>query len=110
MKIVRFIAAILILTSGVLHITVYIQAPDNPGSIGILLFGVIYCVTGLLLFNSRIYPVYLGIFFPLTGMTLSLIKFGIPNLMSMSALFKLLGTTAIICCCYLLIKKRYRKA
>ena len=107
MKTIRLLAGLLLFVSGILHIIVYFQAPDNPGSIGILGFGVIYCLTtGLLLFNKKKYPIYLGIFVPLIGMTLSLIKFGIPELISMSALFKLLEVIAVGCCCYLLINKK----
>jgi uncharacterized membrane protein HdeD (DUF308 family) len=106
MKAIRLLAGLLLFVSGILHIIVYFQAPDNPGSSGILGFGVIYCLTGLLLFNKKKYPIYLGIFVILIGMTLSLIKFGIPELISMSALFKLLEVIAVGCCCYLLINKK----
>ena len=41
MKPVRLLAGLLLLASGVLHVIVYFQAPDNPGSIGILVFGII---------------------------------------------------------------------
>jgi hypothetical protein len=105
MKTIRLLAGLLLSVSGILHIIVYFQAPDNHGSIGILGFGVIYCLTGSLLFNKKKYPVYLGIFVPLIGMTLSLIKFGIPELISMSALFKLLEIIAVGCCCFLAITK-----
>jgi hypothetical protein len=106
MKTVRLLAGSLLLVSGILHIIVYFQAPDIPGSIGILGFGVIYCVSGSLLFSKKVYPLYTGIFIPLIGMTLSLLKFGIPELISMSALFKLLEIFAIGCCCYTLISKK----
>ena len=102
MKTIRLLAALLILLSGILHIILYFQNPGKDGSIGILGFGVIYCITGALLFNTRKYPVYLGIFVPLIGMTLSLVKFGIPELISMSALFKLLGLSAVVCCLFIL--------
>jgi uncharacterized membrane protein HdeD (DUF308 family) len=105
MKTIRLLAGILLLFSGVLHNLEYFQAPDNPGSIGILLFGVIYFINGFLLFNKKKYPIFLGIIVPIIGMTLSLIKFGIPELISMSALFKLLEIIAGVCCCVLLIKR-----
>ena len=106
MKTIRLLAGLLLLVSGILHFIVYFQAPDSPGNIGILGFGVIYCITGLLLFNKKIYPVYLGIVIPLIGMTLSLIKFGIPELISMPALFKLLEIIAVSCCLYFLFSKK----
>lgn len=101
----QILAGTLLLISGVLHVILYFQAPENKGSIPILSFGVIYLIVGLLLFNKKKYPLYLGIFVPLIGMTLSLIKFGIPELLSMPALFKLLEIIAVICCCFLLFKR-----
>ena len=105
MKTIRLLAGFLILLSGILHVYLYFKAPDEAGSIGILAFGLIYAITGLLLFNSNKYPLYLGIAMPLIGMALSLIKFGIPELFSLSALFKLLGVTGVICCFIVLLKK-----
>jgi uncharacterized membrane protein HdeD (DUF308 family) len=106
MKTIRLLAGFLLLISGILHLIVYFQAHGNSGSIGILGFGILYCLTGVLLFNKKIYPICLGIVVPLIGMSLSLIKFGIPELISMSALFKLLEIIAVACCCYLLINKK----
>jgi uncharacterized membrane protein HdeD (DUF308 family) len=106
MKTIRLLAGILLLISGVLHIVAYFQAPDSPGSIPVLSFGVIYMIIGFLLFNNKKYPIYLAIIVPLIGMTLSLIKFGIPGLVSLSALFKVLEIIAVVCCCALLIKSK----
>lgn len=106
MKPIRIIAGILLLITGILHIILYIKDPDVPGSIGLLIFGIIYAVIGILLFNRQIYPVYLGLIIPLIGMTLSFIKFGIPELISLLALFKLLGASAVACCIVVLLKKQ----
>ena len=99
----------LLLISGVLHVVAYFQAPDSPGSIPVLSFGIIYLIVGFLLFNRKKYPVYLAIIVPLIGMTLSLIKFGIPELISMSALFKVLEIIAVFNCIVLLIKSQKTK-
>ena len=105
MKPVRFLAGILLLITGILHVILYIKDPNVPGSIGLLIFGIIYAVIGILLFNSKVYPLYLGLIIPLIGMTLSVIKFGIPELISFLALFKLLGASAVVCCFVVLLKK-----
>jgi len=63
-------------------------------------------IGGVLLFNRKKYPIYLAIIVPLIGMTLSLIKFGIPELISLSALFKVLEIIAVVCCVVLLIKSQ----
>ncbi len=106
MKTIRLLAGTLLLISGVLHIVAYFQAPESPGSIPVLAFGVIYVIVGALLFNRKKYPLYLAIIIPLIGMTLSLIKFGIPELFSLSALFKVLEIIAIICCLVLLLRSQ----
>jgi uncharacterized membrane protein HdeD (DUF308 family) len=104
MRTLRFLSGLLLIINGVLHIVEYLKIPNKPESIGVLIFGLIYIGVGLLLFNRKIYPIYLAIVIPLIGMTLSIIKFGIPELISLSALFKLIGLIVIVCCVYLLIK------
>jgi uncharacterized membrane protein HdeD (DUF308 family) len=106
MKTIRLLAGILLLISGILHIVAYFQAPDSPGSIPVLSFGVIYMIIGALLFNRKKYPLYLAIIVPLIGMILSLIKFGIPELISLSALFKVLEIIAVACCLVLLFRSQ----
>ena len=105
MKQIRILAGVLLLITGVLHVVLYMQDPEMPGSIGLLIFGVIYALIGILLFNRKTYPLYLGLIIPSIGMTLSIIKFGIPELMSLLALFKLIGLIVIICCGYLLLRR-----
>jgi hypothetical protein len=105
MKTIRLLAGILLIINGVLHIVLYLQTSNNAGSIGILAFGIIYIITGLFLFNKKRYPIYLGIIIPIIGMSLSLIKFGIPELISLSALFKMIGLAVIICCVIIVFNK-----
>ena len=106
MKTIRLLAGILLLISGALHIVAYFQAPDSSGSIPVLSFGVIYMIIGALLFNSKKYPLYLTIILPFIGMSLSLIKFGIPELISLSVLFKVLEIIAIVCSIVLLLRSQ----
>jgi uncharacterized membrane protein HdeD (DUF308 family) len=106
MKTIRLLAGILVLISGILHIVVYFQTPDRPGSIPVLSFGVVYMIVGTLLFNEKKYPLYLAIIAPLIGMTLSLIKFGIPELISLSALYKVLEIIAVVCCIVILSRSQ----
>ncbi len=106
MKTIRLLAGIFLIINGVLHIVLYLQTSNNAGSIGILVFGIIYIITGLLLFNKKRYPVFLGIIIPIIGMSLSLIKFGVPELISLSALFKVIGLLVIICCCYIIVNQK----
>lgn len=106
MKTIRLLAGILLIINGVLHIILYLQTSNNAGSIGILAFGIIYIITGLILFNKKKYPVYLGIIIPIIGMSLSFIKFGVPELISLSALFKVIGLLVIVCCSYIIVNQK----
>ena len=106
MKKIRLLVGVFLIINGVLHFVLYLQTSNNPGSVGILSFGIIYIITGLLLFNKKRYPIYLGIIIPIIGMSLSFIKFGVPELISLSALFKVIGLIVIICCCYILVNQK----
>jgi len=106
MKTIRLLAGILLIINGILHIVLYLQTSNNAGSIGTLAFGIIYIITGVVLFNKKKYPVYLGIIIPIIGMSLSFIKFGVPELISLSALFKVIGFMVIICCGYIIFNRK----
>lgn len=106
MKTIHYLAGILLLLTGILHIVMFVQQHEDPDVTGILIFGIIYTVIGLLLFTKKIYPLYLGLIVPVIGMTLSIIKFGLPELLSMLALFKVIGLIAVILCGYLILKTR----
>ena len=106
MKTIRLIAGMLLVISGVLHVVMYIKTQNDPGSIGTLIFGIIYATTGLLLFTKQKYPVYLAVIFPLIGMTIALIKFGFPALTSLMALLFLIDILVIIGCGYILMTRK----
>lgn len=106
MKTLRFIAGVLLVITGVIHIALFIKAPDNPDNIGLVVFGIIYLIAGVLLFTSKKYPLYPGLVLPLIGMSIYLIKFGFPTLISIMTLLLLIDVVVIISCGYLLLKKR----
>lgn len=104
MKTIRSLAGALLLLNGILHIIQSAGALKNPGSIGVMVFGIAYMVIGVLLYTPKRYPIYLGLIVPVIGMTLSIIKFGFPDVLSLSALFKIIGIVVVICCGYLLVR------
>ena len=106
MKTIRLIAGILLVISGVLHVVMYIKSRGDPGSIGTLVFGIIYGTIGLMLFTKQKYPVYLAVIFPLTGMTIVLIKLGFPALISLLTLLLLIDVIVIVGCSYLLLNQK----
>ena len=106
MKTIRLIAGALLLITFVLHVYVYVKAPDDPGIIGFLVFGIIYGLIGILLFTRKMYPVYLGLIFPVIGLTLALIKFGVPELVSLETLLHLIDVIVIVSCIILIAKRK----
>jgi len=106
MKAIRFLAGILLLITGVLHVILYAKTPDEPGMIGYLVFGIIYALIGILLFTRNMYPVYLGLIFPLIGFIICLIKFGFPVIVSIDTLLYVIDVVVIICCVILLMKRK----
>ena len=106
MKAIRLFVALLLVATGVLHLVLYVKAPSEPASLGMLVFGIIYAATGLLLFTKKMLAVYAGLSFPLIGMTSAIIKFGIKDLVSMMTLLLLIDVIAIGCCAYLILNRR----
>jgi uncharacterized membrane protein HdeD (DUF308 family) len=105
MKNIRYVAAMLLIISGVLHIVMYFKTPHDPGIMGVLIFGIIYAAIGLLLFMPNIYALYLGLLFPIIGIVTALVKIGIDNLGYLMILLLLIDIVVIICCAYLLINR-----
>jgi uncharacterized membrane protein HdeD (DUF308 family) len=105
MKNIRYLAAILLIIAGVLHIVLYFKTPHDPGIMGVLAFGVIYAAIGLLLLMPNRYAVYLGLIFPIIGIISALVMIGIHNLGYTMILLLLIDIVVIICCGYLLINR-----
>lgn len=106
MRKIRCIAGSLLVINGVLHLVEFINRSNSADSIGILIFGIIYIITGTLLFNRKFYPVYLGLVIPLIGMTLSILKYGLTEIYSLLTLFKLLGIIVVVACGYLIYNQK----
>ncbi len=106
MKTIRLFAGVLLVITFVLHMYVYAKAPGDPGMIGFLVFGIIYGLIGILLFTRKMYPVYLGLIFPLIGLTMALVKFGVPELVSLETLLHLIDVIVIVCCIILIAKRK----
>jgi hypothetical protein len=105
MKNIRYLAAMLLIIDGALHIVLYLKAPHDPGIMGILAFGIIYIAIGLLLFMPNLYSLYLGLIFPIIGIVACFVKIGIDNMGYTLILTLLIDIVVIICCAYLLIKR-----
>lgn len=109
MKTSRLIAGILLVITAVIHVVLFARNSDDPAMIGMLVFGIIYGITGLLLFTAKKYPLYMGLILPIIGLTLALIKFGMSELISVETLLHLIDIVVVICCAVIIFGLRKTK-
>ena len=76
---------------------------EQSGSSSLELFTVLSAV---LLFTRKMYPVYLGLVIPLIGLIIALIKFGVPELVSLETALHLIDIVVIVCCAILIMKQK----
>ena len=106
MKTIRLVAGVLLVITCALHFIMYNKMQDEPGAIGLIVFGIIYGIIGVLLFTRKMYPVYLGLVIPLIGLIIALIKFGVPELVSLETALHLIDVVVIVCCAILIAKQK----
>lgn len=108
MKTIRYIAALLMLISGVWHIVWYIKTPVDP-SIEALVFGILYIITGLLLFTPKMIGIYLGLI-PLIPLIWAPFVVNLKSLDAKTTIILLIDLIVFVCCVYLLIKRKKTSA
>ncbi|MBN1791025.1 MAG: hypothetical protein JW830_11050 [Bacteroidales bacterium] len=106
MKTIRFLAAILLVITGVWHVTLFFKATSDPNSIPLLIFGILYGLIGVFLFTPKMLWVYLGLIFPLIGMTMASIQMGVKNFDLTMKVLILIDVIVIICCVYLILVRK----
>ena len=106
MKTIRFLAAILLVITGVWHVALFFKDASDPNNIPLLVFGIIYALIGIFLFTPKKLWVYLGLLLPLIGMTTAIVKLGVKNFDLTMWVLILIDVVVIICCTYLLLVKQ----
>jgi len=102
---VRFLAASLLMLTGIIHLAMAALAM-GLAMMPIAVFGVLYVVTGLGLFAGKRLFNYLGVIIPLVGAcvgTYSCIAMGPETIM---LLLIAIDIAVILCCCYLILHKK----
>jgi uncharacterized membrane protein HdeD (DUF308 family) len=105
MKTIRYLAACLLLLTGVLHILPIIKTPSDPNSIPMLAFGIIYFTIGVLLIMKIKFDSLLGIIFPLIGLGIGFFVVGFKNWDAMLSFMFVIDAIVIIGCSILLLNK-----
>jgi hypothetical protein len=106
MKPVRYFAALLMLISGIWHVVLYFKVPEYHILL-MLVFGVIYVVTCLLLFMTRKIGVYFGLIFPLGALVGTLVQESDLKSLDLTArILLLIAVVVFVCCAYLIMARK----
>jgi hypothetical protein len=106
MRAVRNFAAMLMVLAGVLHAVYCFRAPADPNAVPMLVFGVIYFITGILLALNLRFSALMGMIFPLAGMGAGVVAIGPGNLDVMLIFLFAIDAVVILCCTALFLKRK----
>ncbi|MEN8122772.1 MAG: hypothetical protein ABFS35_20695 [Bacteroidota bacterium] len=102
MKIIRYLAALLMILTAVLHLLPMFKSPQHPDAIPMLVFGIIYLTIGVFLILKFKYSTILGIVFPLIGLGIGFLKIGFENWDTMLSIMFLIDAIVVTCCILLM--------
>jgi len=105
MKALRYLAAGLLLLTGVLHILPMFKTPSDPNSIPMLVFGIVYFTVGILLIMKIRFDSLLGVIFPLVGLGTGFFVVGIKNWDTMLTFMFAIDAVVVVFCLILLLNK-----
>ena len=106
MKPVRYLAASLMVITGILHVLPMFREVRDPDALPMLGFGVVYLSTGVLLFMDKKVGRIMGIVFPLIGLGVGFGVLGLKNWDSMLTAMFIIDAVVVICCIVLLLNKK----
>ena len=109
MKQLRYLAASLMVITGVLHVIPIFKGIEDPNALPMLAFGIGYLAIGVLLYLNKQIGKIIGIILPLIGLGIGFIKIGIENWDTMLFVMFLIDAIVVISCIILLLNKNRDK-
>ena len=109
MKQLRYLAASLMVITGVLHVIPIFKRIEDPNALPMLAFGIGYLAIGILLFLNKQIGKIIGIILPLIGLGVGFIKIGVVNWDIMLTVMFLIDAIVVISCIILLLNKNRDK-
>ena len=106
MKQIRYLAASLMLLTGVLHFIPLFTNFEGPNTLPMLAFGIGYLAVGYLLFKHKPIGTFLGVFLPLVGLGAGFLKIGFTNWDAFLTVLFAIDAIVVACCVLLLNKKK----
>jgi uncharacterized membrane protein HdeD (DUF308 family) len=105
MKTIRYLAALLMVITAILHVLPMFREVKDPNAIPMLVFGIVYFAIGLLLFMDKKFSQILGIIFPLIGLGVGFVVVGLNNWDTMLTIMFIIDAVVVICCLILLLNR-----
>jgi uncharacterized membrane protein HdeD (DUF308 family) len=105
MKTIRYVAAVLMLITGVMHMLPVFTTPEDPNALPMLGFGIAYFLIGVLLILNKKLAEILGIVVPFIGLAIGFFKIGLKNWDTMLTIMFIIDAVVIICCIFLLMNR-----
>jgi len=109
MKQLRYLAASLIVITGILHVIPIFKGIEDPNALPMLAFGIGYLAIGVLLFLNKQIGKIIGIILPLMGLGIGFVKIGVENWDTMLSFMFLIDAIVVISCIILLLNKNRDK-
>jgi hypothetical protein len=110
MKTIRYLAALLMVITGILHVLPIFKEVKDPNALPMLGFGIVYFGIGVLLFMDKKIGQILGIIFPLIGLGIGFGGIGIKNWDTMLTIMFIIDAIVVICCLILLLNRNKVRA
>ena len=106
MKQLRYLAACLIVITGILHVIPIFKGIEDPNVLPMFAFGIGYLAIGVLLFLNKQIGKIIGIILPLIGLGIGFVKIGVENWDTMLSVMFLIDAIVVISCIILLLNKK----
>ena len=103
MKTIRYLAALLMVITGIMHVFPMFKVVKDPNALPMLGFAVIYLAIGILLFMDKKFAQVLGIIFPLIGLGVGFFVVGLENWDTMLTIMFIIDAIVVISCLLLLL-------
>ncbi len=101
MKTLRYVAALLLILTGLLHALTFFYDLQDANALLMLAFGILYFAIGIILFlNLKIAPA-LGIIFPLLGIGAGVFVIGVKHTDMMLEIMFVIDVLVIFCCSFI---------
>jgi len=100
-KLIRYLAVVLLLLTGIIHLILGFMAPGRSEAVLMILFGVAYFVAGLTLLLKPAAGTIMGMIFPLSGLLIGIFKIGPASWSTLFCILFAVDTIILISCFYI---------